>query len=69
VSFRERYARDTAGTYVPRKENASQGRVPLLRGGSGRLDHPLTRTVDAATERKYPVLLEYAEASFERIKQ
>jgi hypothetical protein len=28
-----------------------------------------TRTVDAATEQKYPVLLEYAKASFERIKQ
>jgi hypothetical protein len=38
-------------------------------GGSGRLDDPLTRTVDAATEQKYPVLLEYAKASFERIKQ
>jgi hypothetical protein len=25
--------------------------------------------VDAATEQKYPVLLEYAKASFERIKQ
>jgi hypothetical protein len=24
---------------------------------------------DAATEQKYPVLLEYAKASFERIKQ
>src|SRR5262249_40019513 len=28
-----------------------------------------TRTVDAATEQKYPVLLEYAKTSFERIKQ
>jgi hypothetical protein len=28
-----------------------------------------TRTVGAATEQKYPVLLEYAKASFERIKQ
>jgi hypothetical protein len=28
-----------------------------------------TRTVDAATEQKYPVPLEYAKASFERIKQ
>jgi len=32
-------------------------------GGSGRLDDPLQ------TEQKYPVLLEYAKASFERIKQ
>jgi hypothetical protein len=29
---------------------------------------PFTRTVDAA-KQKYPVLLEYAKASFERIKQ
>jgi hypothetical protein len=35
----------------------------------GRLDDPLARTVGAATEQKYPVLLEYAKASFERIKQ
>jgi hypothetical protein len=27
------------------------------------------RTVDAVTEQKYPVLLEYANASFERIEQ
>ena len=27
------------------------------------------RTVDAVTEQKYPVLLEYVNASFERIKQ
>jgi hypothetical protein len=33
------------------------------------LDNPLTRTVDAGTEQKYPVLLEYAKAPFERIKQ
>ena len=38
-------------------------------GRSGRLDDPLTRTVDVATEQKYSVLLEYAKASFERIKQ
>ncbi len=38
-------------------------------GGAGRLDDPLIRTVDAVTEQKYPVLLEYAKASFERIKQ
>jgi hypothetical protein len=25
--------------------------------------------IDAATEQKYPVLLEYAKAPFERIKQ
>jgi hypothetical protein len=31
------------------------------------LDDPLTRTVDGGTEQKYPVLLEYAKASFERI--
>jgi hypothetical protein len=33
------------------------------------LDDPLTRTVDVGTEQKYPVLLEYAKAPFERIKQ
>jgi hypothetical protein len=32
------------------------------------LEAPI-RTVDAVTEQKYPVLLEYAKASFERIKQ
>ena len=42
-------------------------RATRKRGGAGRLDDPLTRTVDAATEQKYPVLLEYAKASFERI--
>ena len=41
----------------------------LALGEPGRLDDPLTRTVDAATEQKYPVLLEYVKASFERIKQ
>jgi hypothetical protein len=30
---------------------------------------PFTRTVGAATEQKYPMLLEYAKALFERIKQ
>src|SRR6266550_1063352 len=46
-------------------------KLPLVAstGGPGRLDDPLTRTVDAVTEQKYPVLLEYAKASFERIKQ
>jgi hypothetical protein len=29
----------------------------------------VTRRRGAATEQKYPVLLEYAKASFERIKQ
>ena len=41
----------------------------LALGEPGRLDDPLTRTVDAATEQKYPVLLEYAKAFFERMKQ
>jgi hypothetical protein len=30
---------------------------------------PLTRTIDVAIEQKYPVLLESAKASIERIKQ
>jgi hypothetical protein len=40
-----------------------------MRDGSGRLDDPLTRMVDAATEQKSPMLLEYAEALFERMEQ
>jgi hypothetical protein len=40
----------------------------LASAGSGRWMIPFIRTVDAATEQKYPVLLEYAKASFERIK-
>jgi hypothetical protein len=35
----------------------------------GALGSPLLGRFDAATEQKYPVLLEYAKASFERIKQ
>jgi hypothetical protein len=33
------------------------------------LGSPLLGRFDAATEQKYPMLLEYAKASFERIKQ
>src|SRR5262249_46767944 len=46
--------------------------VPARRGptgGAGGLDDSLTRTGVAATEQKNPGVLEYAKASFERIKQ
>jgi hypothetical protein len=35
----------------------------------GALDDPLLGRLTLQTEQKYPVLLEYAKASFERIKQ
>jgi hypothetical protein len=35
----------------------------------GALGSPLLGRFDAATEQKYPMLLEYAKASLERIKQ
>ena len=39
-------------------------------GGSGRLDDPLLgRLALQLTKDQYPVLFEYAKASFERIKQ
>src|SRR5262249_14031792 len=53
---------------VPTNPVQRPARRPSV-GGSVRLDNPLTRTVDAGTEQKYPVLLEYAKAPFERIKQ
>jgi hypothetical protein len=55
--------------YAPSRLRRGKSRLVVFCGGSGRLDDPCTRTVDAATKQKYSVLLEYAKASFERIKQ
>ena len=67
---------DTIGAFLTRSQPKAPGAAPWLSFTArrflrrvGRLDDPLTRTVVAATEQKYPVLLEYAKASFERIKQ
>src|SRR5262249_455743 len=67
---------DTIGAFLTRSQPKAPGAALGLSFTGrrfvrrvGRLDDPLTRTVVAATEQKYPVLLEYAKASFERIKQ
>jgi hypothetical protein len=53
-----------------RRRNASQRPVVLLSDGSGRSDDPLLgRLTQQLTKDQFPVLLEYAKASFERIKQ
>jgi hypothetical protein len=54
-------------TTRPNPVRRGKSRPAVSRDGSGRLDDPLTRTL--TTEQEYPVILEYAKASFGRIKQ